>query len=186
VNAQGKNQPGQFSPAVVTGLKENEMRKTLLVPAFVAILAATATARDAAAQGLTIGGGLGAVLNERRDLPTTFDDVSHKMAFVSLRLPLVPLEIRGEGLWPDDPTNSDPRAYIASAVLAIPIVIVTPYAQAGWGDYNFGDPDRSKWSAGIGARLNLGNLGIFAEATRYNRMNTDLITGGLTISFGKH
>ena len=161
------------------------MRYRNLVPVVFAALAATTLASSANAQGLTIGAGLGGVLNERRELPSTFDDLSHKMAFVSLRLPLVPLELRGEGLWPKDPTDSDPRAYIASAVLAIPLVIVTPYAQAGWGDYNFGDPDRSKWSAGIGARLNLGSLGIFAEATRYNRMNTDLITGGLSLSLGK-
>ena len=157
--------------------------RALLSLSFAAI-ALTATAQSATAQGLTIGAGMGAVLNERRDLPTEVDDLSHKLAFLSLRLPMMPLEIRGEGLWPDDPTDDGPRAFIASAVLSIPLVIVTPYAQAGWGDYNFGDPERSKWSAGIGARLNLGALGIFVEATRYNRMNTDLITGGLSLRTG--
>ena len=160
------------------------MRYRILVPAIIAALAATSVARDASAQGITIGAGLGGVLNERRELPSSFDDLTHKMAFVSLRLPLLPVEVRGEGMWPKDPTQSGARAYIVSGVLSIPLVIVTPYAQAGWGDYNFGDPDRSKWSAGLGARLNLGSLGIFVEATRYNRMNTDLITGGLTFSTG--
>ncbi len=160
------------------------MRYRVLVPAMVAVLAATSLARDASAQGLTIGAGLGGVLNERRDLPSSFDDLSHKMAFASLRLPLLPVEVRGEGMWPNDPTESGARAYIVSGVLSIPLVLVTPYAQAGWGDYNFGDPARSKWSAGLGARLNLGSMGIFVEATRYNRMNTDLITGGLTLSLG--
>ena len=106
------------------------------------------------------------------------------MRFAQLKLPIIPFAIRGEGMWPKDPTGSGARAYIVSGVLSIPFVIVTPYAQAGWGDYNFGDPSRSKWSAGLGVRLNLGSLGIFAEATRYNRMNTDLITGGLSLSLG--
>ena len=150
-------------------------------------LSALALSADVAAAqaGLRIGGALGAVLNERRDLPTEVDDISHKLAFVQLKLPLFPVALRGEGLWPDDPTADGARAFIASAVLEIPLMIVTPYAQAGWGDYNFGDPDRSKWSAGIGARLNLGNFGIFAEATRYNRMNTDLISAGLSLSLGR-
>jgi hypothetical protein len=149
------------------------------------LLASAASASLARAQGpLTIGAGLGAVLNERREIPASFDDIEHKLVFVSLRLPLTPLELRGEAMWPDDPTNADAHAFIASGVFSIPLGPITPYAQAGWGDYNFGDPSRSKWSAGIGARLQLGMLGIFAEATRYNRMDTDLITAGLTLQPG--
>jgi hypothetical protein len=161
------------------------MTKRLILSAAVTMLLTIWAAPPASAQaGITIGAGLGAVLNERRDLPDNFDDLNHKLAFIALRLPFLPVEFRGEGLWPDDPSRSGARAYIASAVFSIPLVIVTPYAQVGWGDYNFGDPDRSKWSAGIGARLHLGSFGIFAEATRYNRMNTDLITGGLFLRTG--
>jgi hypothetical protein len=142
--------------------------------------------RPAEAQAtLTIGAGLGAVLNDRTELPTSMDDVSHKLAFASLRVPLMPVEVRGEAMWPSAPYADGSRAYIVSAVLALPLPVVTPYAQAGWGDYNFGDPTREKWSVGIGARLNLGTLGIFAEATRYNRIDTDLITAGLTLSAGR-
>jgi hypothetical protein len=160
--------------------KHNKMFLTIAVAA--ATLGAAPTVQ---AQQLILGGGLGGVLNERRELPTTVDDLSHKLAFVALRAPFLPLEVRATGLWPDDPVNQDARAYIVSGVLSLPIGPVTPYAQAGWGDYNAGDPAREKWSAGIGARLSLGTLGIFAEATRYNRLNTDLITAGLTISTGK-
>lgn len=160
------------------------MRYRILAVAAGLFVILAAGASEARAQRVTIGAGLGGVLNERRDLPDELDDLNHKLAFASLKLPMIPLALRVEGLWPDDPTNDNARAIIGSAVLEIPLVIVTPYAQAGWGDYNFGDPDREKWSLGLGARLNLGTLGIFVEATRYNRMPTDLISAGLALSFG--
>jgi hypothetical protein len=161
------------------------MHKNRVLGAALALsLAFGAGSVHAQGAGLTIGAGMGAILNENRDLPDDFDDLTHKLGFVSLRIPMFPIGLRAEGLWPGDPFEDGPRAFIASGVLALPLPVLSPYAQLGWGDYNFGDPERSKWSAGVGVQLNLGTLGIFVEATRYNRMNTDLITGGLTFRTG--
>jgi hypothetical protein len=166
--------------------KDMKMRFRAFIPALLAAVASMALSRQADAQAsLTVGAGLGTVLNDRTELPTNMDDVSHKLAFLSLHVPVLPIGVRGEAMWPSAPFADGSRAYIVSAVLSLPLPLVTPYAQAGWGDYNFGDPEREKWSAGIGARLNFGTLGIFAEATRYNRIDTDLITAGLTLSTGK-
>jgi len=62
------------------------MRFRVSIITLLAFVATVATARQADAQGgLVLGAGLGSVLNERHELPTSLDDVSHKLAFASLR-----------------------------------------------------------------------------------------------------
>jgi hypothetical protein len=161
------------------------MRIRTVVTTGLALAAAAVFARTADAQGgLTFGAGVGGVLNERRDIPTTSRDLNHGLAFVGLSLPTLPLELRGDLLLRDDRTSGQQRAVIASALFNVPLPLVTPYAHAGWGDYNFGDPSRDKWSYGVGLRLNLGAAGLFAEGTHYQRMDTDLVTAGLTVCVG--
>lgn len=161
-------------------------KQTLSAILLLCVAAAALTGRSAQAQGagLTIGGGFGTLLGESRNISTNPDDYNHRLIFATLRLPLTGLELRGERLWPDLPAHEEARAWVGSVVLSFPLGPIVPYAMAGWGDYNFGDPDRSRWSAGFGTRLNLGSIGLFAEASRYNRLESDLFTAGLLVHLG--
>jgi hypothetical protein len=149
-----------------------------------AALAVLAFAGGAEAQlGVTVGVGAGGFLESERQPPTTLEELNHRVIFASLRVPVLPVELRGELMWPEQRTDQKERAYVVSAVYSIPLLFLTPYAQAGWGDYNYGDPSRSRLSMGIGARLHVGPTGFFAEATRYHRLGRDIVTAGVILQW---
>jgi hypothetical protein len=156
-----------------------------VVSSAVVLVAASVVVRDAAAQaGISVGAGVGGALNERRFIPTAARELNHLLAFVGLGVPVIPLELRGELMLRDDYTGGVQRAWIATAVYRFPLPVITPYAQLGYGDYNFGDPARSKLSYGMGVRVNLGGAGLFAEGIHNRRMDADLFTAGFSLRVG--
>jgi hypothetical protein len=153
------------------------MRLRLLAPTAALALAPLAAGAQLVSAGVGGGKGVG-----RHVGPDSAASHAHLVGWVQLGVPLLPIAVRGDALLTGKTLGASPLALSASAVLSLPVPVVTPYATVGWGTYGIGgDAGRVRgWSAGAGVRAKLPGLpGIFGEVRRHQHLGRDLATVGV-------
>jgi hypothetical protein len=125
-----------------------------------------------------VGGGTGV---GRRNGPAAAESHAHALGYLQIGVPLFPLAIRGDAMLLREGTGGGPVAVSSSAVLRLPLPVVSPYVTVGYGQYGTGDRRVNGWSAGAGVRVKLPVLpGVFGEVRRHQRLGRDLVTVGLS------
>ncbi|MEP6762909.1 MAG: hypothetical protein ABJB66_01300 [Gemmatimonadaceae bacterium] len=144
-----------------------------------AIAGASTMARVAAAQGLiSVGAGGGAGFGNHNNLTP---GGTHGAAYLQLHPPLLPFALRGDALVSRVGNNNSALSVMGDAVVLAPIPYLVPYALVGYGKYGIGTAAaQNGWNAGIGARVRLSNVAIYAEVRRHQRIGRDLFTFGLS------
>lgn len=153
---------------------------TRLVAAIaLAIVTATSFPELATAQGLiSVGAGAGAGFGTRN---SQSGSGTHGAVYVQLHPPLLPFALRGDALLGRVGNNNSALSLMADAVVLAPIPYVVPYALVGYGQYGIGtSAAQSGWNAGLGARIRLPSIAIYAEVRRHQRIGRDLFTIGLS------
>ncbi|MEP6778831.1 MAG: hypothetical protein ABJC26_03005 [Gemmatimonadaceae bacterium] len=144
-----------------------------------AIASATSIPGLASAQGLiSVGAGGGAGFGSHN---SQLGSGAHGAVYVQLHPPLLPFALRGDALLSRVGNNNSALSLMADAVVLAPIPYVVPYALVGYGQYGIRTSvAQSGWNAGIGARVRLPSIAIYAEVRRHQRIGRDLFTVGLS------
>ncbi|MCC6929636.1 MAG: hypothetical protein IT359_11655 [Gemmatimonadaceae bacterium] len=99
---------------------------------------------------------------------------------VQLDVPLVPFALRGDVTIAGGDWRNGRRNAVASAVVPLRLPVVTPYAMAGYGIYDWGKAgERRGLSYGAGVRLHLGGLGVFGQVQRHDPLDRSVGTIGV-------
>lgn len=125
--------------------------------------------------GLGIGGGVG----ERNKAQPGSNE--HALGYLQLHPPLLPLAVRVDALYSRTIPSGGSLAVTGDAVIIASIPFVQPYALIGYGHYGVRKPGAvSGWNGGVGIRVRLPPIAVFAEARRHQRIGHDLLTVGLS------
>lgn len=149
--------------------------KSLKISVAAAALALVVTAGSADAQvSLSLAGGPSFPTGSDNHLDMGY----HAQIGAELGLPLLPFSVRVDGAFnrfSEDHGNYDVLSGTANAILRIPLVGLTPYLIGGLGMYAAEDKAHDEEretnlgvNIGVGARLGLPGLGVFAEARVHN------------------
>jgi hypothetical protein len=149
--------------------------KTLKISVAAAALALVVTAGSADAQvSFSLAGGPSFPTGDDHHLDMGY----HAQIGAELGLPLMPFSVRLDGAFnrfTEDHGNYDVLSGSANAILRIPMVGLTPYLIGGLGVYSAEDEAHEGEretnlgvNLGVGARLGLPGLGVFAEARVHN------------------
>ena len=118
--------------------------------------------------------------------PVTTDSVSFSLknidAYGALQLdmPLLPFAVRGDIEFAGSDFRKGRRNVTASAIVPLRLPIVQPYAMLGYGIYDWGNTNEERGvSYGAGVRLQLGGLGLFAQARRHEPLKRSIGTIGI-------
>jgi opacity protein-like surface antigen len=163
-----------------------------------ALLLAGGTAPVAAQLGFFLGGGPTFPTSDYKDVAKTG---WMGMGGVTVSLPALPIQIRGEGLYGrnshDDTTGDRTDLYgaMANVSLSFPLGPVKPYIIGGFGTLNHhyapgtaGVDSENEWKAvyggGVGINFSLVMLGVFVEGRYLKRGDTSFIPVMVGIRFG--
>lgn len=173
---------GEMTQSTTTNLPVF-LRRTLFVWAAAALTAFVWSAKPAAAQGfVSVGAGVGGGVGDRNNDTTDRSGTgTHAAGYVQFRVPIIPFALRGDALFSRTSRDATALSLMTDAVFIAPIPFVQPYILAGYGRYGIGkDNTVSGWNAGVGARVRLPKIAIYAEARRHQRINRDLLTIGIS------
>ncbi len=145
--------------------------------ALIAVLVVSSSSASAQSP-LSIWGGIGR--------PVTRDSVSLSLknidAYGALQLdiPLLPFAVRADIEFAGSDFKKGQRNVTASAIIPLRLPIVQPYAMLGYGIYDWRKANEDRGvSYGAGVRLQLGSLGLFAQARRHESLKRTVGTVGL-------
>ncbi|MFN8667055.1 MAG: hypothetical protein U0164_07580 [Gemmatimonadaceae bacterium] len=99
---------------------------------------------------------------------------------VQLDLPMLPFALRGDVTFAGGDWRNGRRNAVASAIMPLRLPVVTPYAMAGYGIYDWGKAGEKRGlSYGAGVRLQLGGVGLFGQVRHHNPLDRSVGTIGV-------
>ncbi|HEX9564756.1 MAG TPA: hypothetical protein VF981_12320 [Gemmatimonadaceae bacterium] len=144
-----------------------------VVPLLVVGPASAAQAQN----GLSVWGGIG---KSAQSGATTVGTSAAQLG-VQLAIPLVPIAARAELLALGNDFSTDRLSYSVNAVARMPLPLVQPYAIAGRGTYKLAPGVKETgWNTGVGVRVGLLRVGVFAEVRRHHPIRRTITSIGVT------